>query len=190
MSTGYGSSAIPWTRHPVPPAEFNDYRALGYPILCVSAKDGSRQHAILELLAGQLGVMVGQSGAGKSSLINALLPGAAAATGELSAATAEGRHTTTASILYVLEGNAALVDTPGVRDFVPLIPADRNVASGFAEIRTLAPDCRFTDCRHLREPGCAVKNAVKHGSVSERRYKSYLRLLHVSEERGRAAQPW
>ena len=125
------------------------------------------------------GILVGQSGVGKSSLLNALVPDAEAATGALSRATAEGTHTTSASVMHRLPGGGRLVDTPGERDFIPAVPADASVQAGFPEILAAAPGCRFRNCLHLREPGCAVKAAVTDGTVSARRYESYRRLLRA-----------
>jgi ribosome biogenesis GTPase len=97
-------------------------------------------------------------------------------TGELSAKTGEGRHTTTASVLHHVGPRGRLIDTPGVRDFIPWIPPNAKRADGFPEIRRLAAGCRFADCRHLREPDCAVKACVSAGGISARRYESYRRL--------------
>jgi ribosome biogenesis GTPase len=168
-----------------PPPAFGLYRALGYDVVAVCARHGIPGQ-LLSLLGGGRAAIVGTSGVGKSSLVNALVPGAAATVGDLSAARAAGRHTTTACLLYRLPGNASLIDTPGVRDFVPLIPRDRPVASGFVEMRRAAQGCRFTDCRHLAEPGCAVRAGVESGAIGTRRYESYRRLLEMLAERGPA----
>jgi ribosome biogenesis GTPase len=122
--------------------------------------------------------MVGQSGIGKSSLINALVPGASVEVGKLSPATDEGKHTTTASVMHKLPNGGRLIDTPGVREFIPHISDSRNVQAGFREIIDAAEKCRFSDCQHLREPDCAVKNLVTSGKIGRRRYESYKRLIH------------
>src|SRR5690606_4443030 len=99
---------------------------------------------------------------------------------EISSSTGEGRHTTTASVLHRLAGGGALIDTPGVRDFVPALPEPRRIEVGFRELGSLAPGCRFADCLHLREPDCAIRNAVSAGTVDTRRYESYRRLLNLA----------
>jgi ribosome biogenesis GTPase len=129
-------------------------------------------------------VLVGQSGVGKSSLTNALVPGVEAAVDEVSRASESGRHTTTTASLYALPSGGELIDSPGVRDFSPPLPAPREVAGGFREIAALAADCRFRDCSHRREPGCRVSSAAANGAVSLRRLESYRHLLELAEEFG------
>ena len=128
----------------------------------------------------RVSVLVGQSGVGKSSLINLLVPGVEAEVREISRATEEGRHTTTASALYRLPGGGDLIDSPGVRDFSPPLPPPRDVASGFRELTAAAVDCRFPDCRHAGEPGCAVDPLVAAGRISARRLSSYRHLLRLA----------
>jgi ribosome biogenesis GTPase len=134
------------------------------------------------VLRGRTSVLVGQSGVGKSSLINCLVPGVEAAVQEISRATEEGRHTTTASALYHLPGGGELMDSPGVRDYAPPLPAPRDVASGFRELAEATLDCRFPDCRHAGEPGCSVEARVKSGEISARRLASYRQLLRLAGE--------
>jgi len=155
-----------------------DYRSLGYRVVATSSVVGDGIDAAAEAFAGHTGVLVGQSGVGKTSLINALVPDADALTGRLIDKTGEGRHTTSASLMYELPGGGNLIDTPGVRDFIPKLDAIDSVAAGFREIQQFAQDCRFSNCRHLREPGCAVKAAVRTGQIAERRYESYKRLVN------------
>lgn len=165
-------------------AELSGYLALGYRCLPVSSVTGDGVDALAAALQDEIALLVGQSGVGKSSLINRLVPDASIVVGEVSAATREGTHTTTASAMHRLPGGGRLIDTPGVRDFVPAL-VDRNrvdtnrVQVGFPEIVRYAADCRFNDCRHLREPGCAVKQAVEAGEIGARRYESYRRLARV-----------
>lgn len=163
------------------PAALAEYRAVGYPVLCTSALKGTGLDQLRAALAGRRSILVGQSGVGKSSLLNALVPGIDAATAALSAAS-EGRHRTTATSLHPVPGGGALLDSPGVRDFAPALGEPRLVAAGFREIRAAAEHCRFANCRHMREPGCAVKAAVDAGSLSPRRYESYRRLLRLTED--------
>lgn len=159
-----------------------EYEALGYPVLRVSAATGAGLDALALLLRAQRSLLAGQSGVGKSSLLNALVPGIEAATDGISAATGEGRHRTTATTLYRLSCGGELLDSPGVRDFAPALDDPRLAATGFREIVAAAHDCRFANCRHMKEPGCAVKAAVEDGRISARRYESYRRLLRLTED--------
>jgi len=149
-------------------ARFAYYAALGYTVVHVSA---ARDIAALRpLIAGQHSVVIGQSGMGKSTLINALLPGAAARIGEISAALRSGRHTTTSTALYRLADDAGwIVDSPGMKVFGLAHCSADAIANAFVELRELIPRCRFRDCRHDAEPGCAVQAAVGSGSVSPHR---------------------
>lgn len=161
------------------------YAALGYPVVWTTRQRVDGAAGLAARLAGETSVLVGQSGVGKSSLINLLAPGIGAAVREVSAATAAGRHTTTASTLYHLPGGGELIDSPGVRDFAPPLPAPRDVARGFREIAAAA-GCRFADCAHLREPGCAVAAAAGIGTIDVRRLASYRDLVQLA---GRLARP-
>ncbi len=156
-----------------------DYSALGYSCLGISTQAGQGLDELALAFAPHITILVGQSGVGKSSIINGFLPDADVAVGGLSQASAEGKHTTTASLMYDLPGGGRLIDTPGVRDFVPALEEARAVALGFREIHKAAEKCRFHNCQHLREPSCAVKSKVKSGEILARRYASYKRLLHM-----------
>lgn len=159
-----------------PPPAATEYRQLGYHFLEVSAKTGEGISTLLSLLGARTSVLVGQSGVGKSSLINRLVAGASAKVGELAGGGTMGRHTTTAALMYSVGAGGRLIDTPGVREFVPVIPAAR-IDHGFLELRREALGCRFSDCRHVGEPDCAIKAALAEGRISARRYASYRRLL-------------
>jgi ribosome biogenesis GTPase len=163
-------------------AELQAYARTGYPVLECSTRTGVGIDRVEALLRDEISVVVGQSGVGKSSLANRLLPGLEAATAELSRATEEGRHATSVSTLHHLPGGGDLLDSPGVRDFAPAIELLGDPARAFREIARLAPACRFSDCRHLREPGCAVQAAVASSEISARRYESYRRLKRLSQE--------
>ena len=161
--------------------ELRAYAKLGYRTVLTSTERAEGIDDVAAHLAGHTGMLVGQSGVGKSSLINALLPSATVAVAELSSGTLEGRHTTTASMMHRLPENGWLIDSPGVRDFLPYFADVRAVQAGFTEIITAAADCRFANCQHLREPGCKVKSDVEEGVISARRYESYKRLYHMTE---------
>jgi len=173
-------SDLPWASGGSPP-ELEDYARIGYDVVQSSRKRDDGVAALRARLAGHTSVLVGQSGVGKSSLTNALVPGVEAAVADVSRATETGRHTTTTSSLHALPGGGELIDSPGVRDFSPPLPAVRDVAGGYREIAAAGADCRFRDCRHTGEPGCAVAAAVEAGRISVRRLESYRRLLALAE---------
>jgi ribosome biogenesis GTPase len=175
--------------------ELAAYSAAGYRHLACSAKAGDGLDELKQALSGAISVLVGQSGVGKSSLVEALLPDTEIATGGLMREE-EGRHTTTASRAYPLDRSAldagTLIDSPGVRDFAPAIDQLDARTLGFPEVERLAPSCRFLDCRHLQEPGCAVIAAVEAQELHARRYESYRRLRRryadLVEARGPASR--
>ena len=160
-------------------AVLTDYARIGYVVLSASKRLADGVDALREHLAGGTSVLVGQSGVGKSSLTNALVPGVEATVAEVTRASASGRHTTSTSSLYVLPSGGELIDSPGVRDFAPPLPPPREVAGGFREIAAAAAGCRFRDCVHRGEPDCAVTAA---GDITPRRLESYRRLLALAEE--------
>ncbi len=155
--------------------ELASFAQAGYACCRCSAKSGNGLEELRRALAGQVSVLVGQSGVGKSSLVGALLPDTDVQTGELMREE-EGRHTTTASRAYELGSGGTLIDSPGVRDFAPAIDQLDAKTLGFPEVARLAPDCRFLDCQHTQEPGCAVIAATESGDLLARRYESYRRL--------------
>lgn len=162
-------------------AEVDAYRLLGMPCLQTAAHAQTGISELRSLLQGSVTMLVGQSGVGKSSLINCLVPQAAAQTSELTR-DAEGRHTTTTARWYALDGATAIIDAPGVRDFAPPASLVRAAERGFIEIHANSRECRFNDCRHMGEPGCAVRAAVQAGTVTARRYESYRRLFRLYEK--------
>ncbi len=166
---------------PSAPLDPEEYRRVGIPTLAVSALEGQGLEDLRRLLQGHTSILVGQSGVGKSSILNALIPHTGALTGELGRGGTEGRHTTTASLLYHLESGGHLIDAPGVRDYAPPPVDPRDVATGFREIAALAPRCKFANCMHMAEPRCAVRSAVEDGKLSARRYESYRRLVRLME---------
>jgi len=160
-----------------------EYRNAGYPVLTLSAlRSRALDHTLEEvrrLLENQSTMLVGQSGVGKSTLTNAVVPQSERLTRTLSGSTGEGRHTTVSTALFRVPGGGELIDSPGVRDYAPALIEDANVQVGWPEILALAPNCRFNNCLHLREPGCAVADAITAGTVAPRRYESYKRLLNI-----------
>ena len=151
------------------------YEALGYPV--IEASRATAGATLGAALAGHTSVLVGQSGVGKTSLVNALLPGLDRRTGELSGPGRKGRHTTTTAELYHLATGGDLIDSPGIREFgLDHLPRD-TVAGGFREFRPFLGHCRFRDCRHRDEPGCALLEAVAAGKVSSERLASYRHIV-------------
>ena len=157
------------------------YPGLGYPILQLSTRTGEGLDELLATLAEGTSVFVGQSGVGKSSLINGLLPSARARTGALSEATQKGTHTTTAAELFHLPSGGDLIDSPGIREFGLWHMSEQELLEGFVEFRPFIGHCRFRDCRHQGEPGCAIQAALLRGDISERRMDSYLHLRNSLE---------
>lgn len=165
--------------------QLQPYAALGYTLRDVSAAQAEGDPASLAplraALAGQTTVFAGQSGVGKSSLTRRLTDDPA----DISIGTLikdeEGRHTTTASRLYSVEGGR-IIDSPGVRDFAPAIDDLEPATLGFREVATLSQQCRFLDCRHLQEPHCAVRAAIETGGMDSRRYESYRRLRRLYDQ--------
>ena len=154
-----------------------DYRRIGYGVVRVSAFTGQGLDEFKAALQGRLSVMVGKSGVGKTSLLNALQPGLGLRVSAVSQATGKGRHTTTHLEMFPLEGGGAIVDTPGVREFGLWDVEEDDLAQYFPEMRPYIGCCKFgLGCRHDEEPGCAVRKAVMSGQISPRRYQSYSRL--------------
>jgi ribosome biogenesis GTPase / thiamine phosphate phosphatase len=158
---------------------FDPYSRAGYDVHYVSVKQRVGLEPLHQTFAGRVSVLTGPSGVGKSSLLNAAFPGANLRVGEISESVNKGRHTTVGAIMLELPGDAGgfVVDTPGLRE-VGLweLPAER-LDQCFPEFRAHLDECRFGDCRHVREPECGVRNAVTRGEISAARYESYLMLL-------------
>jgi ribosome biogenesis GTPase len=169
-----------------PAAEFQkelaQYGRIGYETILCSARSGSNLGAVRDVLAGHMAIIVGQSGVGKSSLINRLADDAQLPTATVSDSSGEGRHTTVNSVMLTLPNGAAVIDSPGVRDYAPSIDREQDVIRGFPEIDRIGTGCKFADCRHLREPDCAVKAATETSEISARRYESYKRLLALTRK--------
>jgi ribosome biogenesis GTPase len=156
------------------------YGALGYPALLVSAETGEGIDAVREAFRGRISAVVGPSGAGKSSLLNLVSPGASLLIGKVSDHDGRGRHTTTAAELIPLvdgpEGRGFVIDTPGLSDFGLGDIRAEELMAGFREIARAAVECRFTNCGHRAEPGCAVRRDVGSGAIDAERYASWLKL--------------
>ncbi len=163
-------------------AELAEYKKIGYGVVRCSATTATGIAEIQEVLAGQCSIIVGQSGVGKSSIINRLTADAAQRTGSISNKTGAGRHTTVNSVMIPIPGNGSVIDSPGVRDYAPALASLQDAAQGFREVATIGQDCRFANCKHLREPGCAVKNAIEDNVISARRYESYKRVMNMTEK--------
>jgi len=156
------------------------YRKLGYGVVAFSAKRDLAP--LMPHLLGRTSVLVGQSGMGKSTLINALIPGASARVAELSTALASGRHTTTHARLFHLDAGSHLIDSPGMQEF-GLHHLDASALEhAFVEFRPWLGQCRFRDCRHMTEPGCAISAACEEGKISRMRLESYRGLVRERRE--------
>ena len=162
--------------------ELDSYFDIGYDVVACSALSGDGLENVRQLLATHCAIIVGQSGVGKSSIINSLLGNEVQKTSEISDKSREGRHTTVNSAMLALPGGGWVIDSPGVRDYAPSLESSTIAAQGFREIRDAAQECRFANCRHLREPGCAVKNRSEAGEISPRRYESYKRIVNLTEQ--------
>lgn len=152
----------------------------GVQVLAVSAATGEGVDVLSAVLAGGTSVLLGQSGAGKSTLANALLGEQVQLVQAIRDRDGKGRHTTTTRDLHALPGGGVLIDTPGLRG-VGMWDAQGGLARTFADVETLADECRFHDCAHQAEPGCAVQEAVEHGELTERRLESYRKLLRENQ---------
>ncbi len=158
------------------------YPDLGYRVLQASCKLEHGLESLHEALAGRTSIFVGQSGVGKSSLVNALLPGINLRVGELSEARGKGTHTTTTAQLLNMPRGGSLIDSPGIREFGLWHMDRQQVESGFREFLPLLGHCKFRDCIHEQEPGCALLAAAKQGQISQRRLDSYRHIVDSLEE--------
>ena len=164
-------------------AEFRAvYEGAGYRVLEVSVREGRGVEEVRELLAGRTTLVSGNSGVGKSTLIQAIDPSLDIRTGEISESHHKGRHTTTFSTMYPLAGGGAVIDTPGIKGFGLIDIDEAELWHYFPEMMRVAPACRFYNCTHTHEPGCAVTEAVKAGEIAWPRYESYLKIRDEHEK--------
>ena len=157
------------------------FRDLGYPVIELSARQDAG--ALRPHLAGQTSVLVGQSGMGKSTLVNALLPGARAAVREISEALDSGKHTTTHARLYRLDADSSLIDSPGMQEFGLAHLSRAEIEQGFREFHPYLGQCRFRDCHHRDEPDCAIKAAAAAGAIAARRLEHFHALCASGDGR-------
>ena len=164
-------------------AEFRAvYEGAGYRVLEVSVREGRGVEEVRELLAGRTTLVSGNSGVGKSTLIQAIDPSLDIRTGEISESHHKGRHTATFSTMYPLAGGGAVIDTPGIKGFGLIDIDEAELWHYFPEMMRVAPACRFYNCTHTHEPGCAVTEAVKAGEIAWPRYESYLKIRDEDEK--------
>ncbi len=160
---------------------FGLYDGIGYRLLYTSTKTGEGLDDLKTLLMKKISALAGPSGVGKSSLLNAIQPGLGLAVNEVSTAMNKGKHTTVTRQMFALEGGGYVADTPGWKSLALWDTEPEEIDAYFPELRDLVAHCQFSDCTHTHEPGCAVLEAVKDGSVHPERYESYLRLREGRE---------
>ncbi|MCD8386336.1 MAG: ribosome small subunit-dependent GTPase A [Bacteroidales bacterium] len=158
------------------------YRSIGYPVVLISARTGVGLEQLSEMLKDKVTLFSGNSGVGKSTLINDLIPGLDLRTAEISVAHDQGMHTTTFSELFHLPEGGSIIDTPGIRGFGTIDFDRAEVGHYFPEIFKESENCRFNNCTHTHEPGCAVRRAVEDARIAQSRYASYLSILEDSTE--------
>lgn len=158
------------------------YETVGYHSICVSAQTGEGIEQLREIMRGKTSLLSGNSGVGKSSLINALSATQVARTGQISDVHNKGMHTTTFSEMYEIEKDSYLIDTPGIKGFGTIDFQKEEVDHYFPEIFKFSADCKYGNCLHIKEPGCAVRQALEDHYISETRYNSYLSILDDCDE--------
>ena len=157
--------------------DFIDYQSLGYDVHFLSVKSNINIEIFKNQLISKSHIFLGQSGVGKSSLINSLIPDLKLRVNEISNKSKLGKHTTTNTTLYHIPTGGDLIDSPGVREFQLENLTETEIRNGFKEFKALSDECRFRDCNHISEPNCAVKDALEKGEININRYHSYLNIL-------------
>ncbi len=158
------------------------YRKVGYPVLEVSALEGTGVDAVKEMIADKTVLFSGHSGVGKSALLNAISPGLGLKVGQISDWSLKGKHTTTFAEIFPIQQSTFLIDTPGIKEFGMVDFNRQELSHFFPEMRERLHDCHFANCTHRHEPGCAIKKAVDDGLISEERYHNYLNILEDTEQ--------
>ncbi|MCW8996409.1 MAG: small ribosomal subunit biogenesis GTPase RsgA, partial [Psychromonas sp.] len=161
--------------------ELQNYRDIGYQVL-YSSMHGDGLNSLKSIMKDKTNIFVGQSGVGKTSLLNMLLPEVEATTGAISETSGLGKHTTTTARLYHFPEGGDLIDSPGIREFSLWHLTSDRIANGFIEFRPFLGKCRFRDCTHQGDPGCALIEAVAEGKIDEARYHSFLRILETMDD--------
>ena len=155
----------------------NYYLDLGYPITVVSAKEDFNKNSLLDILKNESSILLGQSGVGKSTLINWLLQDDCIKTNTLSDKNQRGRHTTTTTKLHIIEEDTYLFDTPGMENLYPNISNKHHVQDGFIEMLSSRNNCKYRDCLHVNEPKCSVKDSMLNSESSQTRHAHYVKIL-------------
>ncbi|MBL4711345.1 MAG: ribosome small subunit-dependent GTPase A [Gammaproteobacteria bacterium] len=155
----------------------NLYQKIGYCVIKASVKHNIGITEISDALSNTTSILVGLSGVGKSSIVEAILPKEEIKIGDVSQATGEGKHTTTVSAFYHLKDNGIIIDSPGVRDFTPINNSLDEITHGFIDVRQFHGACKFSNCSHLKEPECAMQQAVSDNKLNKQRFNNYLRLM-------------
>ncbi|GAB3575891.1 ribosome small subunit-dependent GTPase A [Spirosoma luteolum] len=159
------------------------YESIGYPCLVTSATEGVGVDAFRALLDGKVTLLAGHSGVGKSSLVNAIAPGLNLRTNEVSSFANKGVHTTTFAEMFELAPDTFIIDTPGIKELGLMDTSRTEIGHYFPEMRERLNQCRYNNCLHINEPGCAVKDAVAEGDIAESRYMSYLSMMEGGDNR-------
>jgi ribosome biogenesis GTPase len=161
----------------------DSYDKVGYPFLVTSLVNGQNLDVMAEKMKGKVNLLSGHSGAGKSSLVNHFIPGKDIRIGDISESSNKGQHTTTFAEMHELPFGGYIVDTPGIKGFGLVDIPKEEIPNYFIEFFRLLPSCKFSNCKHINEPGCAVRAAIEKAELPESRYRSYISMINDEEER-------